>query len=154
GIDLRTRGLAVYRLLDAAVTFHRGLPRPGETVRYDIRIDRFFRQGDTHLFRFRFEGSVAGEPLLTMTDGCAGFFTEEELASGRGVGRPELQRRPRPGGTPGDEGDLPPVGVESYDEPQIDALRRGDLAACFGLHFANLPLRQPMRLPGGRMRLV
>ena len=26
GIDFRTRGLAVYRLLDAKVTFHRGLP--------------------------------------------------------------------------------------------------------------------------------
>src|SRR5262249_44883378 len=26
GIDLKTRGLAVYRLLDAIVTFHRGLP--------------------------------------------------------------------------------------------------------------------------------
>ena len=27
GIDLQTRGLAVYRLLDAVVSFHRGLPR-------------------------------------------------------------------------------------------------------------------------------
>jgi 3-hydroxymyristoyl/3-hydroxydecanoyl-(acyl carrier protein) dehydratase/malonyl CoA-acyl carrier protein transacylase len=154
GIDLRTRGLAVYRLLDAAVTFHRGLPGPGETIRYDIRIDRFFRQGDTHLFRFRFEGSVAGEPLLTMTDGCAGFFSEEELASGKGVVLTELQRRPRPGVTPSGEDDLPPVGVESYDEPQLDALRRGDLAGCFGPRFAKPPLRQPLRLPGGRMRLV
>src|SRR5262249_15726562 len=46
GIDLRTRGLAMYRLLDAAVTFHRGLPGPGQTIEYDIQIDRFFRQGD------------------------------------------------------------------------------------------------------------
>ena len=66
GIDLQTRGLAVYRLLDAAVTFHRGLPGPGEVIRYGIRIDRFFCQGETHLFRFRFEGTVNGEPLLTM----------------------------------------------------------------------------------------
>ena len=47
GIDFQTRGLAVYRLLDAVVTFHRGLPRVGETIRYDIHIDEFFRQGDT-----------------------------------------------------------------------------------------------------------
>src|SRR5262249_40350074 len=64
GIDLTTRGLAVYRLLDAVVTFHRPLPGIGETIHYDIHIDRFFRQGDTHLFRFRFEGTVNGEPLL------------------------------------------------------------------------------------------
>ena len=47
GIDFKTRGLAVYRLLDAKVCFHRGLPGPGSIIHYDIRIDRFFRQGDT-----------------------------------------------------------------------------------------------------------
>src|SRR5262249_32902529 len=39
GIDQHTRGLAVYRLLDAVVTFHRGLPGPGEVIHYDIHID-------------------------------------------------------------------------------------------------------------------
>jgi 3-hydroxymyristoyl/3-hydroxydecanoyl-(acyl carrier protein) dehydratase/malonyl CoA-acyl carrier protein transacylase len=154
GIDLRTRGLAVYRLLDAAVTFHRGLPGPGATIEYDIHIDQFFRQGDTHLFRFNFVGSVAGEPLLTMTDGCAGFFTAQELAAGKGVVQTELARRPRAGGLPEDEEFLPPVGVERYGEAQVDALRRGDLAGCFGDTFAGLSLRAPLPLPGGRMRLV
>src|SRR5207237_6934676 len=102
GIDFVTKGLAVYRLLAAVVTFHRELPRPGELIRYDIHIDRFFRQGETHLFRFRFEGTVNGEPLLTMTDGCAGFFTAAELASGRGVVQTGLDRRPMPGKRPGD----------------------------------------------------
>ncbi len=43
----------------------------------------------------------------------------------------------------------PPVPAE-----QIDALRRGDLAGAFGPHFAHLPLREPVRLPDGRLRLV
>jgi acyl transferase domain-containing protein len=73
GIDFETRGLAVYRLLDARVTFHGPLPAPGKTIRYDIRIDGFFEQGDTRLFRFNFDASVEGKPLLTMRDGCAGF---------------------------------------------------------------------------------
>jgi acyl transferase domain-containing protein/3-hydroxymyristoyl/3-hydroxydecanoyl-(acyl carrier protein) dehydratase len=154
GIDFRTRGLAVYRLLDAAVTFHRGLPGPGETIRYDIHIDRFFRQGDTHLFRFRFEGSVGGEPLLSMTDGCAGFFTAADLAAGRGVVQTDLDRRPRPSVRPQGDHFLPAIGVESYDERQVDSLRRGDLAGCFGGQFARLPLREPLRPPGGRMKLV
>jgi 3-hydroxymyristoyl/3-hydroxydecanoyl-(acyl carrier protein) dehydratase len=154
GIDLRTRGRAVYRLLDAGATFHRPLPKPGDVIRYDIHIDNFFRQGDTHLFRFRFVGTVNGEKVMTMSDGIAGFFSEEELAAGRGVVQTALQTRPRPGVRPDDAAILPPVGVESYNEAQVDALRRGDLAGCFGSQFANLPLRQPMRLPGGRMRLV
>jgi acyl transferase domain-containing protein/3-hydroxymyristoyl/3-hydroxydecanoyl-(acyl carrier protein) dehydratase len=152
GIDFRTRGQAVYRLLDAVVTFHRGLPEAGATIRYDIHIDRFFRQGDTHLFRFRFEGTVDGEPLLTMRDGCAGFFTAEDLASGRGVVQTELARRPQPGKRLAER--LVPVGVESYDADQVEALRRGNLVSCFGPAFAELGPRNPLRLPGGRMRLV
>ena len=78
-------------------------------MRYDIHIDRFFRQGDTHLFRFRFEGTVDGEPLLTMTNGVAGFFTAEELAAGKGVVQTELDRRPQPGVQPDDEAELAPL---------------------------------------------
>ena len=85
GIDFETRGLAVYRLLDAVVVFHDELPRPGEVIRYDIAIDGFFRQGDSRLFRFRFEATVDGEPLMTMRDGCAGFFTDEALGAGQGI---------------------------------------------------------------------
>ncbi len=155
GVDFRTRGLAVYRLLDAKVTFYRGLPKPGQILRYDIHIERFFRQGDTHLFRFRFEGTADGEPLLTMTNGVAGFFTAEELASGKGVVQTDLDRRPMPGVRPDDEADLPPLcAVESYSAVQIDALRAGDPAGCFGAAFTGLKLRSPMRLPGGLMKLV
>ena len=85
GVDFETKGLAVYRLLDATVTFHSALPREGDVIRYDIRIDEFFRQGKTILFRFRLDATVAGEPFLSMRDGCAGFFTPEELAAGRGI---------------------------------------------------------------------
>ena len=154
GVDFRTRGLAVYRLLDAKVTFYRGLPAPGQVLRYDIHIERFFRQGDTHLFRFRFEGTADGQPLLTMTNGVAGFFTAEELASGKGVVQTELDRRPQPGVQPDDEAELTPRAAETYSEAQIDALRAGDLAGCFGPAFADLNLKAPMRLPGGRMKLV
>ena len=85
GIDFETRGLAVYRLLDAKVTFHGASPREGDVIRYDICIDEFFRQGKTILFRFRLDATVALEPFLSMRDGCAGFFTPEELAAGRGI---------------------------------------------------------------------
>jgi acyl transferase domain-containing protein/3-hydroxymyristoyl/3-hydroxydecanoyl-(acyl carrier protein) dehydratase len=154
GIDARTRGRAVYRLLDAAVTFHGPLPRPGEVIRYDIHIDHFFRQGDTYLFRFRFDGTVHGEPLLSMRDGCAGFFTAEELARGKGIVLTELARRPMAGVEPDNRHLFPPMKVESFDDRQVDALRAGDLAGCFGLDFDHLPLANPCRLPGGRMRLV
>ncbi|MFH1723895.1 MAG: type I polyketide synthase, partial [Elusimicrobiota bacterium] len=153
GIDLQTKGEAMYRLLDASVCFHRALPRPGDTIRYDIRIERFFRQGSTYLFRFSFDGTVNGEPLLTMREGCAGFFTRAELDGGRGIVHTELDKRPMPGKKSGFE-ELVPVGQESYDEGRLEALRAGDLAGCFGPAFAGLGLRDPLSIPGGRMKLV
>jgi 3-hydroxymyristoyl/3-hydroxydecanoyl-(acyl carrier protein) dehydratase len=123
-------------------------------IRYDIHIDQLIRLGEIHLVRFRLVGTVNGEPFLTVTDGCAGFFSSAELASGQGVVRTgELSRR-REGKRPADSDILPPVGRESYTEQQLDSLRAGDLAGCFGPLFVGLPLCNPLRIPSGRMRLV
>jgi 3-hydroxymyristoyl/3-hydroxydecanoyl-(acyl carrier protein) dehydratase len=154
GIDFITRGRAVYRLLDAVVTFHRELPGVGEIIHYDINIERFFRQGDTHLFRFRFDATVDGKPLLTMRDGCAGFFTAAELAAGQGIIRSTLDLRPRTGNRPVDCEELVPMIPEAYDAGRLDRLREGDLAGCFGSPFACLGLTRPLTIPGGEMRLV
>jgi PfaB family protein len=154
GIDFITRGLAVYRLLDAVVTFHLGLPGPGETIHYDIHIERFFRQGDTWLFRFFFEATVNGRPLMSMRDGCAGFFSQQELDAGKGIVRPVLDLRPTVGIRSDDWQDLVPLAREGYDAAQLDKLRDGDLAGCFGPLFTGLPLSRPLTIPGGSMRLV
>lgn len=153
GADLHTRGEAVYRLLDAQVIFHDDLPAAGKTIIYDIHIDEFFRQDRTLLFRFHFEGSIDGKPLLSMRDGCAGFFTQQELASGRGIVTPK--NRPRADAvSPRDW--VPPAGTlnRTLNRQQVDALRQGDLVGAFGSPFDNLPLTAPLRLPGERLRLV
>ena len=154
GIDFETRGLAMYRLLDAKVCFHRSLPGPGDVIRYDIRIERFFQQSGVWLFKFSFESTVNGQPLLTMTEGCAGFFTPQDLAAGKGVIRTSLQLKPQPGKRPADWEYFVPMAVESYSAEQLDALREGDLVKCFGEKFAGLTLVKPVTLPDGRMRLV
>ncbi len=155
GIDLETKGLRVYRLLDAEVTFHRGLPTPGDVIRYDIKIDRFARHGDVWLFFFNYESMVNSQPLLSMRKGCAGFFTSEELAAGKGVVFKPEELAPKPGKLPADWAPLVPgFGREKYSDEQVLALRRGDLAACFGPAFAGLPLREPVGLPTGKMALV
>jgi 3-hydroxymyristoyl/3-hydroxydecanoyl-(acyl carrier protein) dehydratase len=67
---------------------------------------------------------------------------------------PRLERLTRTGGRPDNWNELAPMAVESYDDAQIDALRHGDLARAFGTAFEGLALRDPVRLPGGRMTLV
>ena len=152
GIDFQTQGWAVYRLLDAVVTFHRGLPGPGEVIRYDIRIEQFFRQGDTWFFRFQFDGTVNSQPLLTMREGCAGFFSASELAAGKGV----VERSVKPEDPKIDSLDTQfvPMSVEAFDIARLEALREGDLAGCFGPSFDRLKLHNPLRLPDGQMNLV
>lgn len=148
GIDLQTKGNACYRLLDAVVTFHGPLPQPGKVIHYNIRINHFFRQGQTYLFRFEFDSTVDGQPLLTMREGCAGFFTEAELAGGKGIVHTALDKQPRPGKRPDDWTDLVPMAMESYDDAQLLALRRGQLESCFGAVFQHLNLQQPVTIPG------
>ncbi|MBL1141033.1 MAG: type I polyketide synthase [Proteobacteria bacterium] len=154
GIDHITKGLAVYRLLDAKITFHGPLPKAGETIHYDIRIEEFFRQDDTYLFRFNFEGTVNGQPLLTMTEGCAGFFTQQELDAGKGIVLTNIEKHKAQGVFKENWEQLVPMQVESYSDEQLSALRRSDLASCFGESFKNIELEYPVGLPSGRMTLV
>ena len=154
GIDRVVRGRRTYRLLDATVKFYRELPRPGETIRYAIEIEKFIRQGETYLFLFRFEGTIGGRPLITMTDGCAGFFTPEEVAGSGGIILTDEEKKPLPGKIP--TGWTFPVALaaEAYTEEALDALRAGNPAACFGEPFTGIVIPECLRLPAGRMRLI
>ncbi len=153
GIDFKTKGIAKYRLLDAVVTFHGPLPRPGDTINYDIRVDRFIRQADTYLFFFEFDGSIDGKHLITMRKGCAGFFTDQQLADGKGIvlTAEDTQPEPRPN-LPGREL-LPAMQVESFDDRALDALRRGDLETAFGSQFKGINIL-PQTVPAGKMAMI
>jgi 3-hydroxymyristoyl/3-hydroxydecanoyl-(acyl carrier protein) dehydratase/malonyl CoA-acyl carrier protein transacylase len=158
GIDLKVQGRRTYRLLDATVKFHRELPVPGETIRYEIEIEKFLRQGDTYLFLFHFNGFIGNALLITMTNGCAGFFTEDEVKNSGGIIVAEADGQPRTGSRvgkrPSNWQDLIPLRQASYDDMSIQALRAGNLARGFGEVFEGITLPDALRLPGGRMKLI
>ena len=155
GADLFTKGLSYYRLLDAKVTYHSQLPSIGNVISYHIKIHNFFNQGPTLFFRFSFDAFVGDKPLMTMEDGCAGFFTPRQLDAGKGIVRPAYKDRPRLSGAY--TGGYKPMFKAqrcSYDDKQIKALYAGDLVGCFGEAFAGLSLENPLTLPGGDLSLV
>ncbi len=154
GIDHHVKGERTYRLLDAKIRFHRGLPRPGDTIRYDIHIDKFVRQEETYLFFFRFEGYIGDQHLITMTHGCAGFFTAEEVRHSGGIilTDDDLTEDVHIDGAP--YVPLLPLVSEAYDDEQVDALRQGDAARCLGALFEGIQLPPNLCLPGGRMALI
>lgn len=153
GIDLHNRGNRVYRLLGCELTFHGRLPTAGETLRYQIAIDGHARHGDVGLFFFHYDCRSRDELRLSVRNGQAGFFTDEELAESAGVlwdpaedvPDPSLPLAPpRPGVTP----------ARSYDERTVAAFAAGDLYGAFGRGFERgaSHTRSP-RIPGDRMRL-
>jgi PfaB family protein len=154
GIDLVVKGKRTYRLLDATVKFHRELPVPGETIRYEIEISKFLRQGETHLFLFSFKGYIGADTLITMTDGCAGFFTEEEVANSGGIILTDEDLLPVAGKKPTAWQSPVPMVKEQYDDRAVQALRTGDLGRCFGRLFNGITLPESLRLPGGKMKLI
>jgi PfaB family protein len=154
GIDHAVKGKRSYRLLDAKVKFHRGLPQPGDVIRYEIEIDHFSRQGETYLFFFSFEGYIGNSHLISMTDGCAGFFTEEEVRTSGGIILTEEDTQRLHGQKSADWKDLVPLETENFDDAALESLRQGNLVECFGPDFIGIQLAESLRLPGGRMKLI
>ncbi len=152
GIDHRVKGRRKYRLLDAKVTFHRSLPAPGETIEYHIEIDRFLKQGEIYLFFFHYKGYIDGLPFISMRDGCAGFFTEQEVENSGGIILKKEDREIQPGLEP--VAPLTEMARESYSDSQVEALRRGDLETAFGPAFKGRVPGRHQWLPGGRMTLI
>ena len=154
GIDHIVKGTRKYRLLDAKVTFHRTLPEPGETIEYHIEIDRFLRQGEIYLFFFHYKGYIDGRLFISMRDGCAGFFTEEEVENSGGIILKKEDKETVAPGEPVSPQRLVSMKKESYSDDQVEALRRGDLETAFGQDFKGKVLGQNQWLPGGRMSLI
>lgn len=154
GIDLRVKGTRSYRLLDANAQFHRPFPEPGDTIRYDIRIEKFIRQGDTWMFFFNFDGYIRDELLITMKNGCAGFFTPEEVKNSGGIVLTQDDLKKVPGKISPDYSRLVPMKKESLDESSVHALHNGDLERAFGESFSGKRLARSLTLPSGRMKLI
>ena len=154
GVDFECRGERVYRLLDCTLTFLADLPKEGDTLRYEIRIDSFTRSGETLLFFFSYDCYVGDERILEMRGGCAGFFTDEELAQPRGVVDTRGYMEARAAAEP--RRFEPPLRCErrSFDPDDLRRLGEGDLAAVFGAAHDRRGRNPSLRLPQGPMQMI
>ena len=152
GIDHAVKGTRRYRLLDAKVTFHRPLPVPNETIEYHIEIDRFLKQGDVYLFFFHYKGYINNQLFISMRDGCAGFFTQEEVKNSGGILlKPEDLKEiaPKTIAAP-----LVAMDKTAFAQDKIQALGKGDLETAFGRLFKGIRLGKNQWLPRGKMTLI
>lgn len=163
GIDFENKGHLVYRLLDCTLTFLDDLPKEGQTLRYDISINSFARSGDNLLFFFSYdcyadspgsEYGVGDRMVLKMRGGCAGFFSDEDLARGKGIILTDSEHAAR-AATPKQHFAPLLTSIRStFGRDELRALTAGDLTTCFGPQYAQ-PGRNPsLRLPSGDMLMI
>ncbi|MCP4502017.1 MAG: hypothetical protein GY822_18825 [Deltaproteobacteria bacterium] len=147
GVDFDNAGERVYRLLGCDLKYGDRLPHAGDTLHYDIHIDGFANMGDTSMFFFHSDcriGGSDGELVLSVRNGQAGFFTDEELDNSGGV----LW-------TPADEEedftnvmlDAPKVltSKKSFTHDELVSFSKGEAFPCFGEGFEAL--RPHVRTP-------
>ncbi len=154
GVDFLNKGQRAYRLLGCEITFHEGdLPKPGDTLKFQIQIEGHANLGDQRLFFFQYDARIGDRLLSSVRNGQAGFFTAQELANATGVlweakndqAKPDAIMDPTPLAT----------AKRAFSDADILAFCQGDAYTCFGDGFTNTAAhtRTP-RIPGGRMRMV
>lgn len=148
GADFQNRGERIYRLLGCDLTYHAGLPVPGDTLAYEIAIDGHAEQGPIRIFFFHYDGYIAGERRISVRGGQAGFFTDEELADSGGI-----LWKPEDEAPPSGRLDAPRVpGKPSFDEAAVTAFSEGRGLECFGPGYERLGSHTATpRISGGAM---
>lgn len=154
GIDFENKGVLVYRLLDCALTFLGELPREGQTLRYDIQIDSYARSGDNLLFFFRYNCYADDLLILKMRNGCAGFFSDADLAQGKGIVMTEAERTARANVAKEHFAPLLRCDKASFTAADLQHLSRGDLAACFGNVYRQVERNRSLRYPAPEMVMI
>jgi len=155
GADLKNCDERVYRLLGCELTLHEGgLPRAGDTLKYQIEITGHATLSGVRMFFFQYDCYTNGRRLFSVRNGQAGFFTDTELAAGKGV----LWSA---------ETSAPPTALPAPFTPQtvsrksrfsaddLALFRAGDAFACFGEGFeACAPHTNPPHIPGKELALL
>jgi acyl transferase domain-containing protein/3-hydroxymyristoyl/3-hydroxydecanoyl-(acyl carrier protein) dehydratase len=154
GIDAHNRDARVYRLLGCEITFHEGgMPRVGDTLRFDIRIDGHAQLGGVRMFFFGYDCRVGDRLVSSVRHGQAGFFSDAELAAAKGVNW--TPPAPRADGKAALPPSLRPSARRAFAAADLAAFAAGDAFACFGAGFEQAAAHQRTpKLPDGRMRLI
>ena len=153
GADMLNQSDRVYRLLGCELTFHEGgLPRAGETLRFQISIKGHAELSGVRMFFFEYDAYADDRLVLTVRNGQAGFFTDEELADSGGV-LWDAEKDGAPTETPVLDSTAPSA-RRAFSPAEVAAFRAGDTYACFGDGFERAaPHTRPAHLPGGRLAL-
>ncbi|WP_338398255.1 beta-ketoacyl synthase N-terminal-like domain-containing protein [Persicobacter psychrovividus] len=147
GIDFENKGEYVYRLLDCTLTFMDDLPYEGQTLRYDISINNYVRNGKNLLFFFSYKCYVEDRLVLKMDGGCAGFFSDAELAEGQGVVFSPSELADRAGRKKQFFTPLLACDKTTFNKEELRNMVAGDFVSCFNENYISNGKNKSLRLP-------
>ncbi|TAK75075.1 MAG: beta-ketoacyl synthase [Aquabacterium sp.] len=133
GCDQLFKGELRYRAVDSQTTVYAELPRAGETLVGRVDIKSFVRVGRSVLIAYEYQCRAGGR-LCFKLEASSGFFLPRDMEKSKGVDPTPYLKGPRSG-----EPLRPLLRCErsSFGPEDIDALLRGDFAACFGPAYAR-----------------
>ena len=147
GIDFQNKGERAYRLLGCELTFYGELPKPGETLKYNIHVDGYAKSGDTTLFFFHYDCHIDGVLRISVREGQAGFFSVKELEDSKGVVWEAETAAYSDNSITSFENATKRT---KFSSTQIEAYTKGDMVACFGaeLDWTQTHTRSPRSQSG------
>lgn len=154
GADFKNQNERVYRLLGCELTMHEGgLPRGGERLQYQIEITGHATLSGVRMFFFQYDCSANGRPVFSVRNGQAGFFTDAELASGKGVlWDPAVDAPPTAKPSPVEYSRA--SDKRRFSAHDLANFRRGNAYACFGDGFETCAAHsRPPRISHGKLAL-
>jgi 3-hydroxymyristoyl/3-hydroxydecanoyl-(acyl carrier protein) dehydratase/malonyl CoA-acyl carrier protein transacylase len=156
GYDRMLEGKRVYRWLDATLTYRGDPPRCGDTVRYDITVNRIVEDGSDLMVFADFKASVgdnkANRTVLEITNCAAGFFSDAALDGGQGLKPVTPQRRADSAAQPETPHRAPQRG--RIDRAGLADLAAGNVAAVMGAQSAPGAAPNRLRLPPETMWMI
>jgi len=154
GVDFENRGQRSFRLLDITVTFMDEPPEEIETLRYDIRINFSLKTAHNLLIFSSGECLLGEKILMKIHEGCAGLFSDEELALGQGIIITEREEKEKSRIQKKHFKPLLSCHKSVFDQEDLLQLSQGNIAACFGDDYKQNGLNPSLRLPSPMLAMI
>ncbi|AOY80727.1 PfaB family protein [Moorena producens JHB] len=153
GSDFENKGKRSFRLLDLTATFLDNQPEAIKTLRYEVRITSHVITEDSLLIFFKGECWIGDQLWMTLDGGCAGLFSDEELALGQGIVSTEEDNKALNSIQPQHFQPLLSCEKLIFDQQDLLHLSQGNIAACFGSNYQQQG-NPSLRLPPEKLLMI
>ena len=154
GTDFESLGKRSFRLLDLSATFLFEQPENLRSLKCRVKITSSVKTENSLLVFFQGEALIGDQVWMKLHNGCAGIFSDEELAEGQGIIESESEQKEHNQIKKQQFTPLLNCSKNSFSQEDILALSQGKIAACFGENYEPNGLNSSLRLPPEKLIML